>query len=68
MISVCIATHNGAHYIKEQIESVLCQLGPKDEIIISDDGSNDKTIEILLAFNDERIIIYSFKQPKKSKH
>lgn len=68
MISVCIATHNGAHYIKEQIESVLCQLGPKDEIIISDDGSNDKTIEILLAFNDKRIIIYSFKQPKKSKH
>ena len=68
MISVCIATHNGAHYIKEQIESVLCQLGPKDEIIISDDGSNDKTIEILLAFNDKRIIICSFKQPKKSKH
>ena len=68
MISVCIATHNGAHYIKEQIESILCQLGTNDEIIISDDGSNDKTIEILLAFNDKRIIIYSFKQPKKSKH
>lgn len=68
MISVCIATHNGAHYIKEQIESILCQLGTNDEIIISDDGSNDKTIDILLAFNDKRIIIYSFKQPKKSKH
>ena len=56
MISVCIATHNGAHYIKEQIESILCQLGTNDEIIISDDGSNDKTIDILLAFNDKRII------------
>ena len=68
MISVCIATHNGAHYIKEQIESVLCQLGPKDEIIISDDGSTDNTIDILLAFNDKRIIIYHYKQPVKSKH
>lgn len=68
MISVCIATHNGAHYIKEQIESILCQLGTNDEIIISDDGSNDKTIDILLALNDKRIIIFSFKQPIKSKH
>lgn len=68
MISVCIATHNGAHYIKEQIESVLCQLGPKDEIIISDDGSTDNTIDILLAFNDKRIIIYHYLQPVKSKH
>lgn len=68
MISVCIATHNGAHYIKEQIESILCQLGTNDEIIISDDGSTDNTIDILLAFNDKRIIIYHYKQPVKSKH
>ena len=49
MISVCIATHNGAHYIKEQIGSILCQLGINDEIIISDDGSTDNTIDILLG-------------------
>ena len=68
MISVCIATHNGAHYIKEQIGSILCQLGINDEIIISDDGSTDNTIDILLAFNDKRIKIYFYKQPVKSKH
>ena len=68
MISVCIATHNGAHYIKEQIESILCQLGSTDEIIISDDGSTDKTIDILLAFKDKRIKIHHFKQLVKSKH
>ena len=66
MISVCIATHNGAHYIKEQIESILCQLGTNDEIIISDDGSNDKTIDILLAFNDKRIIYMYQEQPNVS--
>lgn len=68
MISVCIATHNGAHYIKEQIESILCQLGSTDEIIISDDGSTDKTIDILFAFKDKRIKIHHFKQLVKSKH
>ena len=68
MISVCIATHNGAHYIKEQIGSILYQLGINDEIIISDDGSTDNTIDILLAFNDKRIKIYFYKQPVKSKH
>lgn len=68
MISVCIATHNGAHFIKEQIGSILCQLGINDEIIISDDGSTDNTIDILLAFNDKRIKIHFYKQPVKSKH
>lgn len=68
MISVCIATHNGAHYIKEQIGSILCQLEINDEIIISDDGSTDNTIDILLAFNDKRIKIHFYKQPVKSKH
>lgn len=68
MISVCIATHNGERYIEEQIESILCQLGSTDEIIISDDGSTDKTIDILLAFKDKRIKIHHFKQLVKSKH
>jgi len=47
MISVCIATYNGEKYIKEQIESILPQLAPNDEIIISDDGSTDDTLKII---------------------
>ena len=50
MISVCIATYNGEKYIKEQIKSILSQLDDNDEIIISDDGSKDSTIEILFSF------------------
>lgn len=57
MISVCIATYNGEKYIKEQIESILNQLGFDDEIIISDDGSIDNTIKIINEFNDKRIRI-----------
>ena len=56
-ISVAIATYNGEKYIKEQLESILKQLNKNDEIIISDDGSADKTIEIAKSFNDKRIKI-----------
>jgi len=57
MISVCMATYNGARYIREQIESILCQLSPEDELIISDDGSTDETLEIVESFQDERICV-----------
>lgn len=58
MISVCIATYNGEKYIKEQLLSILKQIGPDDEIIISDDVSIDNTIEIIKSFNDRRIKIF----------
>ena len=57
-ISVCIATYNGEKYIKEQLVSILKQLGIEDEIIISDDGSSDRTIDIIKALHDDRIHIY----------
>ncbi len=66
LISVCIATYNGEKYIKEQLDSILYQLDRTDEIIISDDSSTDKTIEIIKSFNDNRIILYEnqkFKSP-----
>lgn len=57
-VSVCIATYNGEKYIKEQLDSILHQLTDQDEIIISDDSSTDKTIEIIESFNDKRIILF----------
>ena len=36
MISVCVATYNGEKFIREQIDSILCQLSSDDEIIVSD--------------------------------
>ena len=56
-ISVCIATFNGGRFIREQVMSVLPQLGEEDEIVVSDDGSTDDTITILESFHDHRIII-----------
>ncbi len=47
MISVCIATYNGAAYIGEQLKSIVDQLSADDEIIISDDNSTDDTLKIV---------------------
>jgi glycosyltransferase involved in cell wall biosynthesis len=58
MISVCLTTFNGEQYIKEQLDSILIQLGDKDEVIISDDGSTDKTLSIITAYKDQRIKIF----------
>lgn len=61
MISVCIATYNGEKYIKEQLDSILSQLDYEDEVIISDDGSQDATIEIINAYRDHRIKLFNHK-------
>lgn len=66
MISVCMPTYNGEKYIKEQLDSILCQLSQDDEVIISDDSSTDRTIEIIKSYNDARIKLLEdnhFKSP-----
>lgn len=65
MISVCIATYNGALYIEEQLDSILPQLGQKDEIVVSDDGSTDGTIAILKRYLQEDSRIKLFHGPRK---
>ena len=57
-ISVAMATYNGEKYIKEQIDSILHQLGKNDELVISDDGSTDGTLSILASYSDSRIKIF----------
>jgi len=68
MISVCMATYNGEKYIEEQVKSILSQLGEKDELIVSDDGSTDNTIRILESFNDNRIKIFHHSKNSDNKH
>ena len=44
-VSVALASYNGEAYVKEQIESILKNLSAEDEIVVSDDGSTDRTLD-----------------------
>ncbi|MBP3416594.1 MAG: glycosyltransferase [Spirochaetaceae bacterium] len=55
MISVCTPTYNGSLFLKDQLDSILCQLTADDELIISDDSSTDDTTQIIECYNDSRI-------------
>jgi len=59
IVSVVVATYNREKYVKKAIESVLSQTYKNIELIIIDDGSTDKTPEIIFEFlkKDQRIII-----------
>jgi glycosyltransferase involved in cell wall biosynthesis len=52
-----MATCNGSRFIREQLDSILAQLGPDDELIVSDDASTDDTLEIVRSYGDPRISI-----------
>ena len=60
MISIVLATYNGAKYLNEQIESIFSQTIQDFEIVVCDDNSNDDTVSILKEYthNDSRIHIY----------
>lgn len=52
-VSVVIPTYNYARYVPEAINSVLAQSFEELEVIVVDDGSTDKTVEILRAFSGQ---------------
>ncbi|MBX3088630.1 MAG: glycosyltransferase, partial [Cryobacterium sp.] len=46
-VSVALCTYNGERFIEQQLASILSQSRPVDEIVVSDDGSTDGTVEIV---------------------
>lgn len=65
MISVCVATYNGEKYIREQLDSILNNIGQSDELIISDDGSSDKTYDIAQEYACKHLNCKCIKGPGK---
>lgn len=57
MISVCLASFNGEKFIATQLQSVLSQLGPCDEVVVADDGSTDNTLAVIAGLGDARVRI-----------
>ncbi|MCL6461387.1 MAG: glycosyltransferase family 2 protein [Flavobacterium micromati] len=59
LFSVIIPLYNKENFIQNTLQSVLDQSFVDFEIIIVNDGSTDKSEEIVLAFNDPRITYFS---------
>src|SRR6478736_1009903 len=65
-VSVVMAVYNGEKYIKDQLNSILSQIDDSTEVIISDNGSIDNTLEIIKEFKDPRIKLYQNEEYKGS--
>jgi glycosyltransferase involved in cell wall biosynthesis len=55
--SIVLATYQGERFIDEQLDSIVSQLSPNDEIILSDDASSDGTLHAVRERGDPRIRI-----------
>ena len=64
LVSVLLSTYNSEETLGESIDSLLNQTYKNLEILISDDGSIDSTIEICKKFQlkDERILLFRNKK------
>lgn len=49
-VSIAMATYNGARFVRAQLESFVAQSRQPDELIVSDDGSADETVDIVEDF------------------
>lgn len=65
-ISVAMAVYNGEKYIKEQIDSIIVQLGADDELIISYNDSVDDTWNIINDYSNHDSRVKVFKCTKKN--
>jgi glycosyltransferase involved in cell wall biosynthesis len=54
-VSVVMSVYNAEDYLKESIDSILNQTFPNFEFIIVDDGSTDRSLEIIKSYKDSRI-------------
>lgn len=62
-LSICIPTYNREHYLRETIDSIVCQLTPDIiddvELVISDNASIDNTTQLINAYRSKfRNIVY----------
>jgi glycosyltransferase involved in cell wall biosynthesis len=55
--TVVLASYQGERFIGAQLDSILPQLSPDDEVIVSDDSSTDRTLQVVAACSDPRIRI-----------
>ena len=61
-VSIVMAVHDGARWLREAVDSALGQTLDDLELIVVDDGSTDATAEILASYGDRRLSVV--RQPR----
>ena len=64
MISIAMATYNGAKYIREQLDSILMQSIHDFELVVCDDCSTDETWSIIQEYASKDVRIQTFRNEK----
>ena len=55
LVSVVMSVYNDEQYLKESLDSIFAQTIQNFELIIVDDCSTDRTVEIIENYHDDRI-------------
>ncbi len=53
LVTICIPTYRGEKYLEAALQSAEAQTWPNLEVIVSDDGSTDRTLEIVRHFAEQ---------------
>jgi len=59
LVSVIMPAYNAERFVAEAIESVRAQTLPAWELVVADDGSTDRTREVVASFDDPRVRLLS---------
>lgn len=52
-VQVLMSTYNGEKYLKQQLDSIFSQRGVDIHLLVRDDGSKDKTLDILNDYKNK---------------
>ena len=64
-VMIMMATYNGEHYLRKQLESIQNQTWSEWQLYIQDDGSTDGTYSILQEYADADPRIHIRRNPEK---
>ncbi|MCF0069084.1 glycosyltransferase family 2 protein [Dyadobacter sp. CY261] len=53
LVSIALCVYNGEKYLKEQLDTLVNQTYPNIEIVVVDDGSKDRSREILRSYEEK---------------
>ena len=61
-VTVLMPVYNSARFLREALDSILAQTWQDLELLAIDDGSTDRSLEVLHSYRDPRLRIVSHQQ------